>query len=84
MTELDAMLREIENHHRDNPQHGVNCDCMDKYIRRLRSLTKTAIPGAQNRIDYVIRAAVHGAPVPFVSARSSPQFSCTLRTKDCP
>lgn len=51
-----SILRNIEHHHVAHPDHGINCACMDEYVRLLRNLTVSTV--AQRRIDYVLRKAV--------------------------
>ncbi len=55
---LDELIHEITQHER-NERHGVNCACMDVYIRAFRTMTEAPMsPREQERVDYVIRAAI--------------------------
>ncbi len=42
----------------DNPDHGINCACMDKYIGQLRHLFKVDDLRMQQRVDNVVRLAL--------------------------
>lgn len=39
---LIEVLRDAMQHGQDNPGHGGNCACMDKYIRELRAQVRDA------------------------------------------
>lgn len=55
---IDDIRKQIELHHEENPSHGYNCSCMDKYIRSARTLLTAENKDAQMRIDYVILKAI--------------------------
>ncbi len=62
MSNLGEIIDSIEGHHIRNPDHGINCACMDRLINRLRRLTTTSDRSEkrymiQMRIDYVLRMA---------------------------
>jgi hypothetical protein len=60
-TDLEGLLHEIVQHHRNEPDHGINCACMDEFIRQFRRMTEAPVDrGEQRRVDYVILAAVNG------------------------
>ncbi len=56
---FDQLIHEITQHERNNPTHGINCACMDDYIRKFREMSEAPISRReQQRVDYVIRTAV--------------------------
>lgn len=57
MNSLPEILALIEVHHKNNPDHGLDCACLDKYICQIRKMTTVKDPKAQRRIDYVLRSA---------------------------
>lgn len=54
---VDDLVAEIVRHHRENPTHGIDCACMDAYIREVRKATNVDHPIMQSRVDYVLRKA---------------------------
>jgi hypothetical protein len=38
MRHINEVHDDIFKHHMDNPTHGMNCICMDSYIKELRSI----------------------------------------------
>lgn len=56
--DLSEIILMIKKHHRENRDHGINCACMDEWIRELRRATSAIDSQMQSRIDYVIRAAI--------------------------
>ncbi len=58
MNDLAEILLLIKLHHGDNPDHGINCACMDKYIGQLRHLFKVDDLRMQQRVDNVVRLAL--------------------------
>lgn len=58
MWDFITVLSLIYMHHKENPDHGIDCACMDKYIRHLRALSKMHTQDIQQRVDYVIRKAI--------------------------
>lgn len=60
-TDVEKIVAAIVAHHYANPSHGVDCSCMDRYIRAVRQMT-LVLPksyAAQARVDYVIRSALN-------------------------
>ncbi len=57
-TNLDEVIKGITEHHKENPKHGTNCACMDKYIFELRKLLKVEDVAVQRRIEYCIEVAL--------------------------
>lgn len=51
-----AIVIAIVQHHDAHPDHGIDCACMDEFVRKLREMT--GIPHAQQRIDYILRKVV--------------------------
>jgi hypothetical protein len=58
MSDLKEILLKINIHHFNYPDHGVNCACMDNYIREIRQMTKASTMDVQLRVDHVLRAAL--------------------------
>ena len=56
-SDLREILLLIQLHHNDNPDHGLNCACLDEWIGQIRRMTTVSDKGAQRRIDYVLRSA---------------------------
>jgi hypothetical protein len=62
---LVEILTEVVAHDEDQPTHGSNCACMDKYIREIWRQIDAAIPtpesdwerriGARSRMAYLLR-----------------------------
>jgi hypothetical protein len=55
--DINHIVAGVVLHHRDNPNHGINCACMDDAVRQIRELTTAVTPEEQRRVDYVLRAA---------------------------
>ncbi len=65
---LADVLQDVVRHGLDNPTHGFNCACLDKFIREVRSAVHQVAPtsetepewekriDARNRVAYVLRA----------------------------
>lgn len=90
--DLTQVLSDITLHHTENPNHGVNCACMDQYIREFRKAITLqqeyvdAYPGdskelwpLQNRIDYVIQTALRNRRAP---RKTSECFCCSCGDRD--
>ena len=58
MSDLREIIVLIEIHHKNNPDHGLDCACMDHFIRQLREMFKATSSDCQSRVDYVLRSAV--------------------------
>lgn len=66
---LAAILADVVQHGKDNPTHGTNCACLDKYIREVRAQIAGQVPSsesepnwerridARSRIKYVLNVA---------------------------
>ena len=58
-SDIEEIIKLIEEHHRENPLHGFDCACMDRYIQRLREVTRAKqTPESQSRVDYVLLKAI--------------------------
>jgi hypothetical protein len=44
---LEEILKEMIKHSEENPTHGYDCACKDKYIRQARSIIRDII-GKEN------------------------------------
>lgn len=54
---IEEFVSAIVAHDEMNRSHGINCACMDKFIRALRKATQVENPKAQRRVDYVFETA---------------------------
>ena len=55
---VSEIIHMIVEHHMSHPDHGIDCACMDEWIRRIRLATKCKDHALQMRIDYVFRSAI--------------------------
>jgi hypothetical protein len=69
-TEVDAprtladILRDAADHGRDNPTHGTNCACMDKYIREIRLVVAAVLSTVDGPEELEWRGENKGVPKP--------------------
>ena len=56
---LELIIQAIRDHVEDYPSHGINCVCMDTYIRAMRQWIKSPGNNAEviSRIQYVMTIA---------------------------
>ena len=70
MSEVEYVLSLVQGHHTNNPDHGIDCSCMDRHIQSIRDITNVNRfsnldeddRGMQRRVDYVIRKAIENRP----------------------
>lgn len=65
---LEEIVKDLTDHERDNPTHGVSCVCMDKYIREVRNQVfaavgpddRTGLRERTGRVRWVLGVVVRG------------------------
>ncbi len=57
---ITQIVMAVGIHHVMNPDHGLDCACMDKYIRRARKLLQLDSKDlhAKLRVEHVLRKAL--------------------------